>query len=568
MSTLFGSEAGPIDYLCCDIFVQAGIGGNGNEWRAVTDPTILRAWVAKLFAFFSAKTEGFVWNREVLRLTGLSVALGAVVNAVAPTLAPPAAEKAAFARLEEYPAKIGQSVHRARCKLPVLVAHALALHPQLIAAAVELFYSCDQLQLKRCQTMDVFPPEPCVMTTVLFNRVQYAKLASQNIRAPAIFDLPPAQSPEYKASVLGMKVACGFEMLSHEGLRLAARKDTQTRGAKNNLNQETTPDSFLEPLGEAGYFGQMSVTSDGYTKRRAYAEQYFKESQVCGPGTPMSIDALMSQASQSLSAAIASARDGSALLTVSALIAGKEDEDDSWLALDPAELDNVMRNAESILRDATQDDHDQQTAESNGYTGSGDDAAAADLQQVLEKFEAFLMSDSGLEGAEFLNDHSDYDEVAEGSDEDLDWDADGVIEALMKAIGVEGQEDTKNASKCQVTSPEERMEDAPKTSDSDGEDATVAAAMQAMDQELSATHVGKSFASVQQSQTTHEHPNGGHEDELGDVTDVNVDLNLVQNIVESFRAQEGLPGPAGTLLGQFGIHLPQIDSESDGESSH
>ncbi|KAJ2735733.1 hypothetical protein IW152_001371 [Coemansia sp. BCRC 34962] len=379
--------------------------------------------------------------------------------------------------------------------------------------------------------MDVFPPEPCVMTTVLFNRVQYAKLASQNIRAPAIFDLPPAQSPEYKASVLGMKVACGFEMLSHEGLRLAARKDTQTRGAKNNLNQETTPDSFLEPLGEAGYFGQMSVTSDGYTKRRAYAEQYFKESQV-------------------------------------ALIAGKEDEDDSWLALDPAELDNVMRNAESILRDATQDDPDQQTAESNGYTGSGDDAAAADLQQVLEKFEAFLMSDSGLEGAEFLNDHSDYDEVAEGSDEDLDWDADGVIEALMKAIGVEGQEDTKNASKCQVTSPEERMEDAPKTSDSDGEDATVAAAMQAMDQELSATHVGKSFASVQQSQTTHEHPNGGHEDELGDVTDVNVDLNLVQNIVESFRAQEGLPGPAGTLLGQFGIHLPQIDSESDGESSH
>ncbi|KAJ2331420.1 hypothetical protein GGH91_006423, partial [Coemansia sp. RSA 2671] len=105
-----------------------------------------------------------------------------------------------------YPAKIGQSVHRARCKLPVLVAHALALHPQLIATAAELFYSRDQMQLKKCQTMSAFPPEPCVTTTVLFNRVQYAKLASQNIRAPAIFDLPPVQSPEYKASVLGMKV--------------------------------------------------------------------------------------------------------------------------------------------------------------------------------------------------------------------------------------------------------------------------------------------------------------------------------------------------------------------------
>ncbi|KAJ2013380.1 hypothetical protein IWW57_006090, partial [Coemansia sp. S610] len=69
MSTLFGSEAGPIDYLCCDIFVQAGIGSNDNEWQAVSNPGILRAWVAKLFAFFSVGTEGFVWNREALRLS-------------------------------------------------------------------------------------------------------------------------------------------------------------------------------------------------------------------------------------------------------------------------------------------------------------------------------------------------------------------------------------------------------------------------------------------------------------------------------------------------------------------
>ncbi|KAJ1821922.1 hypothetical protein GGH91_004722 [Coemansia sp. RSA 2671] len=166
------------------------------------------------------------------------------------------------------------------------------------------------------------------------------------------------------------------------------------------------------------------------------------------------------------------------------------------------------------------------------------------------------------------SDHSDYDEIAEGSDEDVDWDADGVIEALMKAIGAEGGEDANNASKYQVTSPGGQKEDASKTGDSDGEDATLAAAMQAMDQELSATHVGKSFASVQQSQAAHERPSSDHEDELSDVPDVDFDLNLVQNIVESFRAQEGLPGPAGTLLGQFGIHLPQIDSESDSESSH
>ncbi|KAJ2077836.1 hypothetical protein GGI09_008148, partial [Coemansia sp. S100] len=289
-----------------------------------------------------------------LESTSLPVALRAVTDTISPTLAPPAAEKAAFARLEEYPAKIGQSLHRARCKLPVLVAHALALHPQLIAAATELFYARDPSQLKTCQIMNTFPPEPWVMTSVLFNRVQYAKLTSQNIRAPAVFDLPPAQSPEYKASVLGMKVACGFEMLNHEGSRLEARKDTQTRGANNNLNQETTLATFLELLGEAGYFGDRSVTSDGYIKRRAYAERYFVESQVCGPGTPMSVDALVSLASQSLSAVIASAKAGNGLSTASTTMACEEDEDDSWLALNPAELEDMMRKAESILRDAAQ----------------------------------------------------------------------------------------------------------------------------------------------------------------------------------------------------------------------
>ncbi|KAJ2045842.1 hypothetical protein H4S04_005401 [Coemansia sp. S16] len=144
MSTMFGSETGPVDYLCCDIFVQANMGSSINEWQAVADPGVLQAWVAKLFAFFFERTEGFVWNREPPRLfanlankgkqlnkdssrshahlcigrlhivppsaipgdsslesTSLPVALRAVTGTTSPTLAPPAAEKAAFARLEE-----------------------------------------------------------------------------------------------------------------------------------------------------------------------------------------------------------------------------------------------------------------------------------------------------------------------------------------------------------------------------------------------------------------------------------------------------------------------------------
>ncbi|KAJ2233575.1 hypothetical protein IWW45_004080, partial [Coemansia sp. RSA 485] len=99
-----------------------------------------------------------------------------------------------------------QNVHRARCKLPALAAHLLACNPQLIAAVTETIYSCDQQQLKACNQMSLFEPEPSAITTVCFNRVQYAKLMSRNIGEIATFDIPPEQSPDRKASVLGMKI--------------------------------------------------------------------------------------------------------------------------------------------------------------------------------------------------------------------------------------------------------------------------------------------------------------------------------------------------------------------------
>ncbi|KAJ2881236.1 hypothetical protein IWW38_005822 [Coemansia aciculifera] len=82
-------------------------------------------------------------------------------------------------------------------------------------------------------------------------------------------------------------------------------------------------------------------------------------------------------------------------------MASDVDEDDSWLALDPDELDDMMRKADSILKDSAQDDPDQRMSEDSDQ-GTEDGAAVTDLQQVLEKFESFLAGDSGLEGAEIL----------------------------------------------------------------------------------------------------------------------------------------------------------------------
>jgi hypothetical protein len=42
----------------------------------------------------------------------------------------------------------------------------------------------------------------------------------------------------------------------------------------------------------------------------------------------------------------------------------------------------------------------------------------------------------------------------------------------------------------------------------------------------------------------------------------NMDINLVQNLMESFSAQQGLPGPTSNLLGRMGLLLPRNDDNN------
>ena len=90
-----------------------------------------------------------------------------------------------------------------------------------------------------------------------------------------------------------------------------------------------------------------------------------------------------------------------------------------------------------------------------------------------------------------------------------------------------------------------------------------------MDDELNQTKVGKSFARLPAA-----HPlgagdagtgaEGKEEGEEGEgeeggpeaTGEVNLDLNLLQNLLNSCDAQEGMPGPFSNLLGELGLDVP------------
>ncbi|KAJ3070396.1 hypothetical protein HDU99_002683 [Rhizoclosmatium hyalinum] len=52
---------------------------------------------------------------------------------------------------------------------------------------------------------------------------------------------------------------------------------------------------------------------------------------------------------------------------------------------------------------------------------------------------------------------------------------------------------------------------------------------------------------------------GDDEEEEGE-GDLDLDANLVKNLLESFQAQNGLPGPASNILGRLGVRLPREDA--------
>ena len=49
---------------------------------------------------------------------------------------------------------------------------------------------------------------------VTLNRCMYAQLEQQEFEAPVGFSMPPAMSAQHSAAQRGMKLTCGFEMLS------------------------------------------------------------------------------------------------------------------------------------------------------------------------------------------------------------------------------------------------------------------------------------------------------------------------------------------------------------------
>ncbi|XP_048800627.1 protein ecdysoneless homolog [Lagopus muta] len=553
-TTLFGDNVEDewfIVYLVREISrafpeLVARIDDNDGEFLLIEAADFLPKWLSpensKNRVFFYkgelhiiplSETEEQQWEELPAESLTISEALALLSAHSEKFLAAEPIRRAVYKRIDGYPEKIQASYHRAHCYLPAGIVAVLKQRPSLVAAAVEAFYLRDPTDLRACRSFHTFPPEERVMTVVTFTKCLYAQLVQQKF-APdrrSGYTLPPPSHPQYKAHELGMKLAHGFEILCSKCSKVSP-------DVKRNEFRGPLWERYLRSLKEKDYFKGEMEGSAKYLELLRMAEHYFQQS-VNKPESSVEMspgDEILTLLQTTTFDVKEFEREASCL---------PAEDDDSWLEISPDALD-------LMLKEATGESHRSTNEEEQKY----------DLEAVAESMKAFVSKVSTHKGAE----------MPWSSDEtNVTFDVDSFTKALDRILGADSEE---------LDSDDLDEEEEFNFSDEDDDDldaeyqredeevspkeliGSLKSYMDEMDRELAQTNVGKSFTTQKKGaysakSTTSQNAGLDSEEEDAELTPVDVDMNLVTNLLESYSAQAGLAGPTSNILQSMGVYLPE-----------
>ncbi|XP_061491312.1 protein ecdysoneless homolog isoform X2 [Rhineura floridana] len=445
---------------------------------------------------------------------------------------------AVYKRISGYPERIQTFFHRAHCYLPAGIVVVLKQCPALISAAVQAFYLRDPIDLRACRIFKTFPPETRVMTSVTFTKCLYAQLVQQTFVPDrrSGYSLPPQSHPQYKAHELGMKLAHGFEIL-------CSKCSSPSHDSKKSMLNGPLWNTFLNSLKKNNYFKGELEGSAQYLDLLHRAESYFQHT-VINPQSSVA-DSPGEEILNILKATSFSLEDF-----------GKEtnslppEDDNGWLEISPDTLDQILKEVSGTNKSTPPSNEEEQNY---------------DLAEVTESMKAFISKVSTHEGAEI---------PWSPAEACVTFDVDSFTNALDKILGGNSEEldsdDLEEEEEYEFLDSDEESEleagSREETASQNEPSGTLKSYMDEMDHELASTNIGKSFTN--QSKVIGSHKVFSSQDPESDLKDnfaaddtnltpVDIDLNLVTNLLESYNAQDGLAGPASNLLQSMGVHLPE-----------
>ncbi|KAK9424926.1 putative SGT1 protein-domain-containing protein [Seiridium unicorne] len=421
-------------------------------------------------------------------------------------------EAEAFYRLEKYPGQIADSLHHSLVTIPRKLAYILHQKPAAVAPAVEAFYLRDPVSMKSLFSTSGklnFAPEDLVTVSAKFTKVLFAQLKSQRFTQPPVW-VPIIEAAEESGTgaaksqktldqlEIGMKITSGFEMLATN----AETKDSR-------VTREVA--ILLEDLEEDG---AQALPDDA---------------------------------------------------TIQAWPNVSQDDDESWMDINYEDFENELDG--------------KGAPQGQRKPGFGDSAAKADLEKIVSRFESFLNDETaGFEGAELDDmdfDDDDEEEDSEDEDKEVSFDEEQFAKMMREMMGMPSTEQRTSAyntnSKIKA-GRQKSLEEDDEYDENDNEHEAIRQLAAQMESELNEHNAlqldptpGKP-AALKRKDTDlkgKQAVRDGHEDEDEESGDeeVDIDYNLAKNLLESFKGQAGMAGPAGNILGMMGMKLPRDEDD-------
>ncbi|PVV04762.1 hypothetical protein BB560_000728 [Smittium megazygosporum] len=607
----------------------ADLGHSGTN-----SPTLdSQALVSQICGFINEKTRGFIWNQDDINLKIYPFVQGSYVFQGKTYFGDSIDDEWLIVWLMfeislkfpglaiRFPQRMNEMMHNAYCIVPRSIATLLKLDPQLISYSVQSFYTRDPVSLRHCQKMKKFPPKDLLKTLIKFNKAQYAKVMSQEFKAPAIFSLPDELDASYKASALGMKIACGFEMLYMNGSQF-----------KNTIEKDllASISSYVISIGKCGFFDSAGIrSSETFVNLDDSKLEFFSSLHELDD---LEFESVFAVKSSLIIDEFFSRFDSGALcINFDPLLLPAEDSD-KWMEVTSESLDQLFESTQRNMRNNNVFSHSLNNDDiyPEEFTSEERDAAGR-LKQVVTNIESFFNTESSYKGAEYeseefsddFDDSADLDskeiffsknekqpfktslqekygeDVIESSDEDIDIDPNSVFDNISKLIGLDisnigkssddghdnDNDDAENSTsqefiptelgnkkiidnelnqlktpKGDKSPPNLSLVDQPKKSQLKRNE-------KAYLQPKGSTIPGENSKgdSKHLESTNREHISSYEEEDINseiDFTDsedidVEIEENMIKNFMESFKSQQGTSGPAGTIFSQFSYNPPK-----------
>ncbi|KAF1982028.1 putative regulatory factor Sgt1 [Aulographum hederae CBS 113979] len=420
----------------------------------------------------------------------------------------PLIEEEAFYRTRNYPQAISNNLHHSLIQVPRSLAFLLHEAPKHISPAIEAFYLRDAISLrllqKKTPTSLRFKPADLVTASVRFPKVGYAQLKSQEFTPPPAWEdvtPPESDSKGYRQVEMGMKVACGFEML------LADPQNQDKRSVREI-------DLLLEDLAE----GEEELPSDEEIRKWSQSED-----------DEAWLDINFEDFEKELAG-----RGGKPRAKPTPGFGDKEVQENLRKMVERFEAfmndDSAGTEGAEMLEEMDYDD-DEDDDEEEGDLDSASEGEDRHVSFDDEQFTTMMREMMGLPPQQRT---SQARETQVAKVEEVDSEEEDDSEEIRKLSEMMKAE--LNESGALNLDPTPRK---------------IAATTAKL---IKGQRLRDDFPNNQDRNSDEENEDEEDDEQEGDV---DIDYNLAKNLLESLKSQGGMAGPAGNLMGLMGINFPR-----------